>query len=201
MIFNKSVFEKLLKEAYKGAGLLVTKKEGRIALAGSWWVITMSENVFSNDGKAALVKLTGELPVQGECWRVTSGGNQVEIPPDYIDIDGDFYELITRNEPFNKTIITMDGLAGGLIRLYQRDKIVICINELVNMLLDPSAVKDGEDDYIRGPYVLKMENPSMYYWYTDECSFAAGKLDLEKDEYKELLAEIAYHLTLPVARA
>lgn len=201
MIFNKSVFEKLLKGAYKGAGLLVTKKDGRIVLAGSWWVMTMNENVFSNDGKAALVKLTGELPIQGECWRVTAGGNQVEIPPEYINIDGDFYYEMTRNKPFNKTIITMDGLAGGLVRLYQRGKMVICMNELVDMLLDPSAVKDGEDAYICGPYASEKENPSTLYWYTDECSFAAGKLDLEKDEYKELLKEIESHLTLPVARA
>ena len=187
MIFNKTVFKKLLKEAYKGAGLLVANKEGRIIIAGGWWVMTMEEQVFTKEGKAALVELTGQLPMQGECWRSTSAGNQIEVPPEYIDIDGDFYYDVTSRKPFEKTIITVDGLYTGMGRLYQKDKEVICINESVEMLLDPTATKEGEDSDIEGPYTREMENPSMFYWYTSECSFAAGRLDLEKEEYKELL--------------
>lgn len=187
MIFNKSVFKKLLKEAYKGAGLLVANKEGRIIIAGSWWVMTMEENVFTKEGKAALVGLTGQLPVQGECWRSTSAGNQIEIPPDYIDIDGAIYDDVTSREPFQKTIVTIDGLFGGMGRLYQKEKFVICINEVVEMLLDPYAVKEGESSDINGPFTKNMEQPNTLYWYTDECSFAAGRLDFEKENYSELL--------------
>lgn len=70
MIFNKSVFKKLLKEAYKSSGLLVANKNGRIVLSGSWWVMTMAEEVFTKEGKAALVELTGQLPEVGGVFPV-----------------------------------------------------------------------------------------------------------------------------------
>ncbi len=56
MIFNKSVFKKLLKEAYKSSGLLVANKNGRIVLSGSWWVMTMANEVVEQllDSPAAL---------------------------------------------------------------------------------------------------------------------------------------------------
>ena len=62
MIFNKSVFKKFLKEAYKGHGLLVGNNDGQIILEGSWWIMTMDKDVFNKDGRAALVQLTGEAP-------------------------------------------------------------------------------------------------------------------------------------------
>lgn len=200
MIFNETVFKNLLKDAFKGAGLLVANKEGRIVLAGSWWVITMDENVFSKKGRAALVELTGQLPMQGECWRATSGGNQMEVPPEYIDIDGAVYDDVTSRKPFEKTIVTLDGLYCGMARLYQKDKAVICINETVDMLLDVSKATDFEDTQIKGPYTKNTENPEMFYWYTGECSFAAGRLDLEKSEYQTLLEALEANVTLPIAK-
>lgn len=199
MIFNKTVFKKLLKEAYKGAGLLVANKEGRIIIAGGWWVMTMEEQVFTKEGKAALVELTGQLPMQGECWRSTSAGNQIEMPPEYIDIDGDLYDDVTSRAPFEKTIVTIDGLYEGMARMYQKEKTVVCINEVVEMLLDPGAVQPGEDGDIVGPYTRNMVNPSMFYWYTGDCSFAADRLDLEKEEYKELL-ENMQQFNIPKAK-
>lgn len=187
MIFNKSVFKKLLKEAYKSSGLLVANKNGRIVLAGGWWVMTMAEGVFTKEGKAVLVELTGQLPEVGECFRCTSAGNQMEIPPEYIAIDDNFYKEVTAKKPFEKTIVTIDGFCGGMGRLYQKGKAVVCINELVEMLLDSSAVKEGEDSCIDGPYTTNETDPTMFYWYTGECSFAAMRLTFEKDNYLELL--------------
>lgn len=139
MIFNKSVFKKLLKEAYKSSGLLVANKNGRIVLSGSWWVMTMAQEVFTKEGKAALVELTGQLPEAGECFRCTSAGNQIEIPPDYIDIDE-----AACNEVFKKTIMTMDGPLGGILRIYQRGNDIVCMNEIVEQLLDSSAALEDE---------------------------------------------------------
>lgn len=200
MIFNKSVFKKLLKEAYKGAGLLVANKEGRIIIAGSWWVMTMEERVFSNEGRAVLVELTGQLPQQGECWRSTSAGNQIEIPPGYVDIDGDTQSEVTSGAPFEKTYITVEGLISGMARLYQKENTVICINEIVEMLLDPSAVKEGEDSGILGPFTRNMQEPKTFYWYTDSCSFAACRLEKEeKGEYK-IFFETLEQINIPKAK-
>lgn len=184
MIFNKSVFKKLLKEAYKSSGLLVANKNGRIVLAGGWWVMTMAEGVFTKEGKAALVELTGQLLEVGECFRCTSAGNQIEIPPDYIDIDE-----AASGEAFKKTIMTMDGPLGGILRIYQREDDIVCINEIVKQLLDSSAALDDESDSIDGPYTRSPQSPGMLYWYTGECSFAACPIEC-KDSAKEFIEEI-----------
>lgn len=189
MIFNKTVFKKLLKTAYKGAGLLVANKEGRIIIAGSWWVMSMEEKVFTYDGRAALVELTGQLPMPGECWRSTSAGNQIEIPPDYINIDDpEVFDRATAKEPYEKTILTMNGIWGEISRLYQKGCNVIPVNEIVDMLLDPSQTMKGEDYNITGPYTTD-ETTSFLYWYTDNCAFMAMKT--ESEDYKEILTYLA----------
>lgn len=184
MIFNKSVFKKLLKEAYKSSGLLVANKNGRIVLSGSWWVMTMAEEVFTKEGKAALVELTGQLPEAGECFRCTSGGNQIEIPPDYIDIDKS-----AGGEAFKKTIMTMDGPLGGILRIYQRRNDIVCINEVVEQLLDSPAALEDESDRIDGPYTRTPKSTGMLYWYTGECSFAACPIKYG-DSVEEFIEEV-----------
>lgn len=184
MIFNKSVFKKLLKEAYKSSGLLVANKNGRIVLSGSWWVMTMAQEVFTKEGKAALVELTGQLPEAGECFRCTSAGNQIEIPPDYIDIDE-----AASGEAFKKTIMTMDGPLGGILRIYQRKNDIVCINEVVEQLLDSSAALKDESDCIDGPYTRSSKSTGTLYWYTGECSFAACPIEC-RNSAKEFIKEV-----------
>lgn len=147
MIFNKTVFKKLLKTAYKSSGLMVANNSGRIIIAGSWWVMAMEEKVFTNEGRAALVELTGQLPAPGECWKSTSAGNQMMMPLEFMNID-EKIEEIRKNEPFSKTDMILD--THGEKRLYKRGNTVVCMNEIVQTLLDPDTVCDEEDDYIQG---------------------------------------------------
>lgn len=188
MIFNKTVFKKLLKTAYKSSGLMVANNSGRIIIAGSWWVMAMEEKVFTNEGRAALVELTGQLPVPGECWKSTSAGNQMMMPLEFMNID-EKIEEISENEPFSKTDIILDTLRER--RLYKRGNTVVCINEIVQTLLDPDTVCDEEDDYIQGAYAENVEDPLFLYWKTNECSFAAAKVEINKPEHVVFLKELA----------
>ncbi|MCM1159360.1 MAG: hypothetical protein NC300_11360 [Bacteroidales bacterium] len=189
MIFNKSVLKKLLKEAYKSGGVLVANRNGRIVLAGGWWAVTMKNRVFSNEARAAVVELAGELPAEGECWRVDSMGCQVEIPPELIRII-DTPELrarIAADGVFHKTRLLMEKTA--VYRMYQRNEEVVLVNETMEKLLDIHAAKEGEDASVCGPYYRE----NRMYWYTDECSLCAGIMypDEDKDgEIKELLAAL-----------
>ncbi len=188
MIFNKSVFKKILKEAYKGYGLLVGNNDGRIILSGQWWIMTMDEDVFNKDGRAALVQLTGVLPEPGEYWRSTSAGNQIEMPPEYININAEQYEL---TEPFKKTAVILETPIP--VRVYQKKDKVICVNEMVELLLDPCAVDEGENDTIAGPYDGK-----NLYWTNGSCQFAALQAILEKKDYTKFIGDIG-RLDIPEA--
>lgn len=194
MIFNKSVFKKFLKEAYKGYGLLVGNNDGEIILAGSWWIMTMDKDVFNKDGRAALVQLTGVLPEQGEYWRSTSAGNQIEMPPDYININVEQYDL---TEPLKKTALILE--IPTPVRVYQKKDKIVCVNEMVEMLLDPYAVNEGENDTIAGPYDRGLKNLNNLYWTNGPCQFVASTVILEKEDYTKFIVDIG-QLDIPVAR-
>jgi hypothetical protein len=142
--------------------------------------MTMRDSVFTKEGRAALVELTGQLPIQGECWRSTSEGNQFEMPPDYIDIDKN-KEMVMLDEPLQKTVVIVELSENGQERIYKRGEITEYINEIVNMLLDPKSAQEGEDFEILGPY-----KNNFFYWYTDDCSFAATGCEVG-EKYQELL--------------
>lgn len=198
MIFNKTVFKKLLKEAYKGAGLLVANKDGHIILEGRWWVMKMEERVFSNAGRAALVELTGSIPASGECYRATVAGNQMEMPSEFIEIDNKtMYVTLTSSEPMKKTKLIVEGMSGGLVRYYKTGNRVVSVNEVISSLLENGdSTEYDEGDCVRGPYMGTDEK--ILYWYSNYCSLAAGILDMEKDEYKELENGLS-KLDLPIS--
>ena len=113
------------------------------------------------------------------------------MPPDFINIDDpNLFNEVTSEKEWKKTVMTVDGLTAGVVRVYQRDNQAIAINEIVNSLLDPYQVVSGEDGDIDGPYSRK-EGQEMLYWYTADCSFAAMRIEFEKDKYQELLENIA----------
>lgn len=191
MIFNKSEFKKLLKKAYKGAGLLVAKADTRYILEGNWWVITMEEQVFNNNGRAAVVELAGSLPERGECWRSTSAGNQMEIlPTEYIEIDKSIRDKMEEMEPYEKTIVTFE-YGAETVRIYQRKHELVCFDEQINQLLDNTATEAGEDVHIRGPYLVQEGTDGRYYWYTENCSFAADSSLIDKMGYEHWLQMLA----------
>lgn len=184
MIFNENVLKKLMKTAYKGGGLLAANKEGRILLEGGWWIVEMDEDVFSKKGKAALVELTGCLPEQGECFRSTSAGNQIEMPKEIHNIDIVKESGIFHQDSYKKTKILMDYTM--LIRLYQQEQKIAVINELIPELLENPSLQDGEDGEISGPFGMG----DMYYWFSNRCSLVARGIKIEKPDAVKVLKEL-----------
>lgn len=85
--------------------------------------------------------------------------------------------------------MTMDGPLGGILRIYQRGNDIVCINEIVEQLLDSSAALEDESDCIDGPYTRTPKSTGMLYWYTGECSFAAYPIECG-DSAKEFIKEV-----------
>lgn len=198
MIFNKSVFKKMLKTAYKGRGLLVAKQEERFILAGGYWVITIDEDYFPNSAKAALVELTGRLPEHGDCFRSTSGGNQIEMMPQYALIDELREDLVKKTKPFEITKVLAEGIMSGLVRYVKRGNVVVPINEMALSLIDITAVEDGESSHMEGPFAVSDEANELL-WYTETCSLAVMRLEMEKEEYKNL-EEVLSKAELPTRK-
>ncbi len=184
MIFNKTVLKRLMKTAYKGAGLLVANNKGKILLEGGWWIAEINEDAFPKEAKAALVELTGCLPEEGECFRSTSAGNQVEMPKELHDISIVKENGIFEQEPFLKTKIIMDFLTP--IRIYQQGQIIAPINELIPELLENPSLQEWEDGGTEGPF----NRGEVYYWFSSTCSLVAGGIKIEKPETVKILKEL-----------
>ena len=109
MVFNKSVFKKMIKTAYKTLGLLVANKDGRIILAGGWWMMSAEEKWFPKWGMAAVIELTGEIPAEGESFRSTTAGNQMELPNEFVLGLDENYDKRAKSEPYLDTNILNDS--------------------------------------------------------------------------------------------
>ena len=172
MVFNKSVFKKLIKTAYKTCGLLVANKDGRIILAGGWWMMSVEEKWFPKWGMAAVIELTGEIPAAGESFRATSQGNQMELPNEFVlNLD----EGRTRREIADRLVdthILVDRI-GGLQHYLREGSKVVTVNEMMMELYDPDAGENREPCDI----TISCLEHKWVYWHTPGCSWACGIID------------------------
>ncbi len=177
MVFNKSVFKKLIKTAYKTLGLLVANKDGRIILAGSWWMLSVEEKWFPKWGMAAVIELTGEIPAAGESFRSTTAGNQMELPNEFVLGLDENYDNRAKSDPYLDTNILNDS-GFNLVRYLRSGRNVVAVNEMIMELYDPGAGKEGEPTDAELPRV----DNKWVYWQTPVCSWACGVIDYTKPE-------------------
>lgn len=188
MVFNKSVFRKLIKSAYKTCGLLVANMDDRIVLAGGWWMMSAKERYVPNWALAAVIELTGEIPAAGESFRAEPGGNQMEFPNEFIkNLDGGR----TRREKADRLVdthILVDRI-GGLQHYLREGNKVVAVNEMMMELYDPDAGENREPCDI----TISCLEQKWVYWHTPACSWACGIIDHQEAEtitFDEKLGEM-----------
>lgn len=188
MVFNKSIFKKMIKTAYKTCGLLVANKDGRIILAGGWWMMSVEEKWFPKWGMAAVIELTGEIPAAGESFRSTSAANQMELPNEFVLGLDDYYDSRAKSDPYHDTRILNDS-GVNLARYLRSGKNIVAVNEMIMELYDPGVGEEGEPTDAELPHV----DNKWVYWHTPVCSWACGVIDYTKPEnitFHEKLGEL-----------
>lgn len=74
MIWELKTFKKMVKEAYKGSGLVVAKSGEEYIIARKWaWRMVFHESVFQKEYKAAVIEVLGDLPEAGEILLAVKG--------------------------------------------------------------------------------------------------------------------------------
>lgn len=76
MFIKTSIFKRILKDAWKGAGLTVGKKEEMYFIQGAYWILFVYEKDFTSKNKAAVIELVGDLPEEGEVYRAYEKGEK-----------------------------------------------------------------------------------------------------------------------------
>lgn len=194
MVFNKSVFKKLIKTAYKTCGLLVANKDDRIILAGDWWMMSVEEKWFPKWGMAAVIELTGEIPAAGESFRSTSAANQMELPNEFVLGLDENYDDRAKSDPYHDTRILNDS-GVNLARYLRSGKNVVAVNEMIMELYDPGVGEIGEPTDAELPHV----DNKWVYWNTPVCAWACGVIDYTKPEditFREKLGELLQEVDL-----
>lgn len=180
MFFKATVLKRMLKAAYKGAGLTVghaaesdTGDPDGYYVSSGWWVIWFNADVMPKEAKAALIELCGDLPATGEVFRATKMGNQYEIEQK---------EIYNLPAAFRKCgcQFRVTNLLGQqddtLIRFIQelQTQHVTAVSEIFIDLIDPLAVNydDGEHGPL-GPVATCPTAPFMY-WGNNTCYLMAG---------------------------
>ena len=196
MFLNTTILKRLMKEAWKGAGLTVGKENDELFLFGGYWIVRAQEDFIPNTIKGLIVELAGELPQDGTIFKtIKDCGNQYELQ------GNSTYNIIEAakktNCAFAKTNIFMKhGIT--LCRVLQNvnsNKTVLMNNTLVD-IVDPSLIDEpnGETEVI-GPTA---ETPDSFalYWHNNVSAFLAciRTTDAEKEiEFLELLEGLEMH--------
>ena len=153
-------------------------------------MLSVKDQYMPKWGLAAIIELTGEIPEQGQSFRATSAGNQMELPADFfLNLDKyECYEARRDTDEYKDTHILNDR-PGHLDRyLRSREKIVM-VNDMIMELYDPNAAEEGEDIDLEGGYL----DHDWMYWYTIHCSWACGIIKHTKEEkiaFQEQLGKV-----------
>ncbi len=148
MFIKTNIFKRLLKEAYKGSGLVVGfTEEERYYIAGSYWCLMVYERYFTNKEKAAVIELIGNLPKRNEYIRVREDEIQSMLP------DETFIRVMDEEplELLEETPILIEEAYGVISRMLSTGKSLIPINEALYAMVDEGE-KTEDDLDIEGPY-------------------------------------------------
>ena len=188
MFVNDNVLKRLIKNAWKGAGLHIEHTtEGWFAMSGFYWFIEVDNQMLSNKIKAQIVECIGELPAPGEGYLYIKGhDDQMEIPgTTYRNMMAQYDKLSDKTYEFTNVLIKAKN--GNLQILEGLGLNKIMVPEWAADLIDEDAVKDGETK--PGPAASDNKTPYII-WRNNVMAIAVFKRDVRYEGEREFLEAV-----------
>lgn len=177
MFFKINKLEKLLKNTWQNAGIIVghvpyDDKSGAYVLIGTSWKLWIRDNRMPKELKAAVIKLCGDLPEIGEAFKAQKAmENQYELDIALENTPQSFHKCDTRLE---KSHILWDWYHWKRV-LQSEDQKIVLLSEFVFELIDLKAIdRDAGEWEPVGP-IMDQKNPHYVYWGNGECIFKAAR--------------------------
>lgn len=193
MFIKQSVFEKLIKKAYKEYMLRIYKsKDDDLIIDTPNWTLGIHKDFITNEVKGALVKLVGDLPERRESVLYGKGGNMQYEVPEMVDIsilDNDYTQergyspYIVSNVTIEKVYRVIQSESDiSVIRMFKQAYLNLIIRSLVDI--------KGRETSVEGP--ISNDEGSSLRWYTNVCALEIKRSVAEdyKDELIETLRKI-----------
>lgn len=177
MFIKTTLFKKLMKEAYKGAGIRIGHKKDYYYIAGSYWALMVYEEHFPKKEKAAVVELIGDLPHE-EFFRASKDEGRQQLLPEE---DWMFHFAKEPERQLQETDLLVQEPLGIYCRLLREENgELVPINQALYDIIDESS-KTDEDLDIVGPYRVKGCQWALF-WHNNTSSFMLGQRDWKDNE-------------------
>ena len=187
MFIKQSVFEKLIKKAYKYDALRIYKSEDdNLIIDTPNWMLGIHKDFITKEVKGALVKLVGDLPERAESILYGKGGNMQYEISEMIDTsilnndytkDREYSPYIVSNVTIEKTYRVIQSESDiSIIRMFKQEYLDLIERSLVDL-------KGGETN-VEGP--ISDDEGSSLRWYTNVCALEI-KRSIAEDYTNELI--------------
>lgn len=185
MFLKPQILKKMMKEAYKGSGLVLAATKERYYISGYWWELEVEKEFLTKTIAAQIIELAGEFPKTGERFCAKENGNQMEtcLKMEIGKMEREEGIEITKTMILSKT--------GVLQRVLQKSngEIALLNNKIVEMISDKEVDRDnGEHEHV-GPAYSPKEGKVLFW--NNVMRFRVGcRIDDENAEMIHDLQEI-----------
>ena len=172
MFIKNSVFKKIIKGAWSGAGLTVGNVHGRYVVITDIMIMYVKHNCITKEVKAAIIELAGDLPGEGEVFTAYKDGeNQQAMTIDEI-LNGEMYESPSFSEEWIETSLLT---TTGHRIMQEKSGLNKCmIPEIVKDLIKPSEREEGES-WPEGP--ISAVSGSTMVWRNETTVINSQKIN------------------------
>lgn len=173
MFIKESDVRKILKEAYKGAGLHIANEEHGLELFGTTWHMYVFKEYMPKEILGAIITLTGEIPAEGEqiyySFDQTKGQRELYGTALNQNTYQTAMEAQVENKSANSTDIVITDVYQNQYRIYTNRKDeekVYVLPDKYREMIDAGFCNKDEEYY--GCYALG----SWLYWISGYMAFA-----------------------------
>lgn len=189
MFINKTVFKRLLKEAYNGHQLKIGKVYGGTVIFGGYWKIWVRDgNYMPNWFKAVVIELIGELPDKGMVVEYGKGE-----PPQQTISENEAYNLHTlymsAKRPYTVTpMIYEKGYTALHFLQNDETKEIAALPEELFGLIDFSNM-EREECRPSGP--ASDRYGERFYWANEACVLELCGVRSYDDKVLEIMSQLS----------
>lgn len=188
MFLEITKLKKLMKEAYKGSGLLVGIDDGKLTVCGGLWGFSMEQIYVPNKLKGALAELIGDFPESGEAYRYTR--EEAKAEDDFFSKFDFIDQWRKAKEAATITPVTVERYENKytLIQLDSSYRIV----PVKSVLTDLISTKDMDYEHENDPGKPCTVSGSMFYWHNEIMVFVACAYSFDEKTEKSLITYLSH---------
>lgn len=168
MFINPSKFEKALKRAYESTGITAIRTEETLAVDAGEWCCEMKISRMPKEIHAAMVKIIGWLPMEGEAYKYIKGQPEQMAMAETVRVANKLIQRTGSRMAVYETPVIMKIPGGDEWRVMQTEMgFCFAMPERTKAMIDMGKLNEGES--MPEPYAFRSE----VIWANEEMTMVA----------------------------